>query len=76
MNWQLIDDVAHAFEDANGDPGTRSIILTGAGTAFCAGDDRKAHIHAEIEEEARDVVLAIQRATHAITLVAKRWLAP
>lgn len=71
MNRQLIDDVAHAFDDANADPGTRAIILTGAGKAFCAGDDRKAHVHPETEEEARDLVLAIQRATHAITLGAK-----
>jgi len=71
MNRQLIDDVARAFEDANADPGTRAIVFTGAGKAFCAGDDRKAHVHPETEEEARDLVLAIQRATHAITLGAK-----
>lgn len=71
MNRQLIDDVARAFEDANADSATRSIIFTGAGTAFCAGDDRKAHVHPETEEEARALVLAIQRATHAITLGAK-----
>ncbi|MCB1410968.1 MAG: enoyl-CoA hydratase/isomerase family protein, partial [Rhodobacteraceae bacterium] len=35
------------------------------------GDDRKAHIHPETEEEARAMVNAIQRATHAITLGAK-----
>lgn len=71
MNRQLIDDVAAAFNDANADPATRVIILTGAGKAFCAGDDRREHVHPETEEEARDVVLAIQRATHAITLGAK-----
>ncbi|MGA7972980.1 MAG: enoyl-CoA hydratase/isomerase family protein [Pseudolabrys sp.] len=71
MNRRLIDDVTRAFEDANTDPGTRAIIFTGAGKAFCAGDDRKAHVHPETEEQARDAVLAIQRATHAITLGAK-----
>lgn len=71
MNRQLIDDVARAFDDANADPGTRAIIFTGAGKAFCAGDDRKAHVHPETEEEARALVHAIQRATHAITLGAK-----
>ncbi|SHL73480.1 Enoyl-CoA hydratase/carnithine racemase [Roseovarius marisflavi] len=71
MNRQLIDDVARAFEDANGDPATRAIIFTGAGKAFCAGDDRREHVHPETEEEARDLVEAIQRATHAITLGAK-----
>lgn len=68
MNRQLIDDVARAFEDANADPSTRAILFTGAGKAFCAGDDRRAHVHPETEEEARDLVQAIQRATHAITL--------
>ncbi|NCQ25518.1 MAG: enoyl-CoA hydratase/isomerase family protein [Rhodobacteraceae bacterium CG17_big_fil_post_rev_8_21_14_2_50_63_15] len=66
MNRQLIDDVARAFEEANADPATRAIILTGAGKAFCAGDDRRAHVHPTCEEEARDLVRAIQRATHAI----------
>lgn len=71
MNRQLIDDVARAFDDANADPATRAIILTGAGKAFCAGDDRKDHVHPETEGQARDLVQAIQRATHAITLGAK-----
>jgi enoyl-CoA hydratase/carnithine racemase len=68
MNRALIDDVARAFEDANVDPQTRVIIFTGAGKAFCAGDDRREHIHPETEGEARGLVNAIQRATHAITL--------
>ncbi|SLN25988.1 1,2-epoxyphenylacetyl-CoA isomerase [Roseovarius litorisediminis] len=71
MNRQLIDDVARAFEDANADPATRAMIMTGAGKAFCAGDDRRAHVHPETEEQARDLVQAIQRATHAITLGTK-----
>ncbi len=71
MNRQLIDDVAAAFDDANADPATRVIIMTGQGKAFCAGDDRREHVHPETEEEARALVLAIQRATHAITLGAK-----
>ena len=71
MNRQLIDDVASAFDDANADVATRSIIFTGAGRAFCAGDDRRTHVHPENEEQARDLVQAIQRATLAITMGAK-----
>ena len=71
MNRQLIDDVAQAFDDANADAATRAIIFTGEGRAFCAGDDRHAHVHPESETEARDVVDAIQRATHAIVFGAK-----
>ncbi len=66
MNRQLIDDVAKAFEDANADQATRAIIFTGEGRAFCAGDDRREHIHPENEAEARELVTAIQRATQAI----------
>lgn len=71
MNRQLIDDVARAFDEANADPATRAIIFTGTGRAFCAGDDRHEHVHPENEEEARDLVNAIQRATQAIVFGAK-----
>lgn len=66
MNRQLIGDVTQAFDDANADPATRAIVFTGAGRAFCAGDDRHEHVHPESEAEARDLVEAIQRATRAI----------
>ena len=68
MNRQLIDDVARAFDDANADPQTNVIIFTGAGRAFCAGDDRKEHVHPNSAAEARDVVDAIQAVTRAIVL--------
>jgi len=71
MNRQLIDDVAAAFNDANADQATRVIIFTGVGRAFCAGDDRREHIHPENEAEARDLVNAIQRATQAIVFGGK-----
>ena len=71
MNRQLIDDVASAFDDANADEATRVIIFTGAGRAFCAGDDRREHVHPETEAEARELVDAIQAATRAIVLGAK-----
>jgi enoyl-CoA hydratase/carnithine racemase len=71
MNRRLIDEVAVAFDDANRDPGTRAIVFTGEGRAFCAGDDRHEHVHPETEEQARDLVDAIQRATQAIVFGAK-----
>ncbi|GJL82421.1 MAG: enoyl-CoA hydratase [marine bacterium B5-7] len=66
MNRQLIDDVAVAFNDANADQDTRAILFTGMGRAFCAGDDRREHVHPRSENEARDLVDAIQRVTRAI----------
>ena len=71
MNRQLIDDVALAFDAANADEATRVIIFTGAGRAFCAGDDRREHVHPETETQARDIVEAIQRATRAIVFGAR-----
>ena len=71
MNRRLIDDVAVAFDDANADESTAAIIFTGAGRAFCAGDDRREHLHPENEAQAADLVEAIQRATVAITFGAK-----
>lgn len=71
MNRQLIDDVAAAFDDANRDSATRAIIFTGEGRAFCAGDDRHEHSHPESEEQARELVDAIQRATVSIMFGAK-----
>jgi enoyl-CoA hydratase/carnithine racemase len=68
MNRQLIDDVSIAFDAANADEGTRAIIFTGEGRAFCAGDDRKEHTQPANEAEARDLVEAIQQATEAIVL--------
>ena len=66
MNRSLMDDIARAFAEANADSDTRAIIFTGAGRAFCAGDDRKDHIQPENAEQARDFVDAIQRATQEI----------
>jgi len=71
MSRRLIDDVALAFDDANADAATRAILFTGAGRAFCAGDDRREHVHPETEAAARDLVEAIQRATQAIVFGAK-----
>lgn len=68
MNRQLIEDVARAFDDANSDADTRAILFTGEGRAFCAGDDRRDHVHPDGEAAARDLVEAIQRATRAIVL--------
>lgn len=35
----LVEQLCDALADAQGDSGVRAIVLTGAGRAFCAGDD-------------------------------------
>jgi enoyl-CoA hydratase/carnithine racemase len=71
MNRQLIRDVTRAFDDANADDATRVIVFSGAGRAFCAGDDRHEHRHPQNEAEAGEFVELIQNATRAIVLGAK-----
>ncbi len=71
MNRQLIDDLADAVDAANADAATSVIVLTGAGRAFCAGDDRRDHVHPNSQAEARDLVDAIQRATDALVFGTK-----
>lgn len=66
MNRQLVEDVASAFRHANADEQARVIMFCGAGRAFCAGDDRRAHQHFEDETSAREFVDAIQQATREI----------
>ena len=39
INQQMIDELRAAIADVAGDAGTRVLILTGAGRAFCAGAD-------------------------------------
>jgi len=38
---ELLDDLNQALEAADRDPAIRAIVLTGAGRAFCSGDDLK-----------------------------------
>src|SRR5271170_4702002 len=39
LNPDLMEDLTHAFLAASGDPGCGVMLLTGAGSAFCAGLD-------------------------------------
>ena len=41
INPELLSDLLVALRQANADPAVHVIVLTGAGRAFCAGDDLK-----------------------------------
>lgn len=66
MNRKLLRDLAAAFVAAHEDDATKVIIFTGAGRAFCAGDDLNEHVHPESEAAARNHVRTIQLVTEAI----------
>lgn len=48
MTGELVEDLCQAMDRAMKAPGVRAIVFTGAGRAFCAGDDLK-----EFEAQAR-----------------------
>jgi enoyl-CoA hydratase/carnithine racemase len=81
INGILLDDLAAALRAANTDEAIASIILTGAGRAFCAGDDLKEfELQAATEEEARSHVERIQEITrlivdspHVVIVAASGW---
>lgn len=65
----LLADLHAALDEANRDAAVRAIVLTGAGRAFCAGDDLK-----EFADQARDPaghITAIQQITRDVMLNGK-----
>jgi enoyl-CoA hydratase/carnithine racemase len=66
---ELLEDLIVALRAADRDPGVRAIVLTGAGRAFCSGDDLK-DFGAQIGDAAatRAYIERIQDVTRAIVL--------
>ena len=66
---ELLEDLIAALEAADRDPATRALVLTGAGRAFCSGDDLKEFgAHAKDEASTRAYVERIQDVTRAVVL--------
>jgi enoyl-CoA hydratase/carnithine racemase len=66
---ELLEELIAALQAADGDPTVRAIVLTGAGRAFCAGDDLK-EFGAQSTDAAttRAYIARIQDVTRAIVL--------
>ncbi|MDR5774442.1 MULTISPECIES: enoyl-CoA hydratase/isomerase family protein [unclassified Caballeronia] len=68
----LLDDLHDALQGALGDASCRVIVLTGAGHAFCAGDDLKEFdAQSESDESIRSHIGRIQRITRDLMFGAK-----
>jgi enoyl-CoA hydratase/carnithine racemase len=66
---RLLDDLIAALDAANRDPGVGAIVLTGAGRAFCSGDDLKEFGAQSAGEAAtRAYIERIQDVTRAMVL--------
>ncbi len=69
INPQLLGDFLAALRHGNADPQTRVMIISGAGRAFCAGDDLK-EFDAQVgtQEETHAYIESIQEITREIVL--------
>jgi enoyl-CoA hydratase/carnithine racemase len=66
---ELLEDLIAALQEADRDPGIRAIVLTGAGRAFCSGDDLKDFAsQAGDEASTRAYIERIQDVTRAMAL--------
>ncbi|MCC7047907.1 MAG: enoyl-CoA hydratase/isomerase family protein [Alphaproteobacteria bacterium] len=69
INPELLEDLIAALQAADRDQEIRAIVLTGAGRAFCAGDDLKEFgQQATNRAETRAYIERIQDVTRAIVL--------
>ncbi len=66
---ELLEDLIAALQAADRDPAVRAVVLTGAGRAFCAGDDLK-EFASQSKDEAttRAYIERIQDVTRAMLL--------
>lgn len=76
VSLPLYDALAEAVRDLAADPAMRAAVMTGAGRAFCAGADLKAHGSGELAPaDRRRYVRAAQRAAYLLQTCPKPVIA-
>jgi enoyl-CoA hydratase/carnithine racemase len=72
IGTQMVNELLWALSDADQDPAVRSVVVTGAGDAFCAGGDFSQMTSGGAESELppkgdyKDLLLALVRATKPV----------
>jgi enoyl-CoA hydratase/carnithine racemase len=77
LDAQTLAELHRVLDTLNGDPGARTVVLTGAGSAFCAGADIKAQPDDLIDAGAtpQTALQAAATSTVAITFAAQELMA-
>jgi enoyl-CoA hydratase len=77
LDSQTLAELHRLLDTLNGDPAARAVVLTGAGSAFCAGADIRAHPGDLIDAAAtpQTALLAAVTSTVAVTFSAQELMA-
>ena len=71
LNIAMSDDFVHAMQQARQDDGTRAVVLTGSGRAFCAGGDVRSSGPRRSVAEEHSYILRLARVVHEIVNLEK-----
>jgi enoyl-CoA hydratase/carnithine racemase len=70
LSGAMLHELVAALAEADRDPGTSAIVLTGAGSAFCSGDDLREAAHLDVEVFDDNIAL-LQRASEILLASSK-----
>lgn len=66
ISHELTDDFVAAMNAAMEDPEVQAVVLTGSGRAFCAGEDMKASVHIDNDDDLREHIESTQQVTRTM----------